>query len=93
MGPEVIAIIASFVDAFYELIKLRGVSKTFSQVVVQCGEYRITEKDRNIWAVTWPHACRVAEGKTILLDPGMYELEATYHPYPEKSRENEICDI
>ena len=87
VGPEVAAIIASFSDSFYGLSKLREVSKMFNEGVSQCKTYRITEKDisagRHVAALRY--VCRVAEGKTILLDPGDYNLEATFNSYEYES--------
>ena len=74
------AIIASFSDSFYGLCKLREVSKAFNQGVLQSKTYRITTEDirvgRHVAALHY--VCRFAEGKTILLDPGNYDLEARF---------------
>ena len=94
LTPQIVAIIASFGDSFYEQSKLREVSKLFNQGVLQCTEYHITKKDQSMGhhVAALRHVCRVAEGKTITLDHGDYNLEGKFKYSNEYESDDDVCE-
>ena len=94
LEPKVVAGIASFLDSFYQVCKLREVSKAFNQGILQCSTYCISEKDISAGhhVAALRYVCRVAQGKTILLSPGVYKLEGKYDPYNPGTEDDDILE-